>query len=157
MGFLAFKDQQDGDDDFPSLELGSTYEDVPKSHYAYGDLQTNHLERKLSERSQRKKNWASSFDVSSLSSLGTERGSSAANPHKMNVAGTSNGRMATMPQNKDLRQSSGAADVFGKQKMDQAKHGPEVPTSVAISSALERIREKKKKLQILRDAMNIEG
>lgn len=156
MGFLAFKDQQDGDDDFPSLELGSTYEDEPKSHYAYGDLQTNHLERKLSERSQRKKNWASSFDVSSLSSIGTERGSSAANPHKLNVAGTSNGRMATMPQNKDLRQWSGAADVFGKQKMDQAKHGPEVPTSVAISSALERIREKKKKLQILRDAMNIE-
>ncbi|XP_066430473.1 tyrosine-protein phosphatase non-receptor type 13 isoform X2 [Eleutherodactylus coqui] len=154
MGFLAFKDQEDEDDRFPSLELGSTYEDIAKSHYAYDHLQPNHLERKMSERSQRKKNWASSFDVSSLSSQGTERGLSAVHPYKRNISETLNGQIKAMPKMKDLR--SDAADVFGKQKMDQAKHGPEVPTSVAISSALERIREKKRKLQILRDAMNIE-
>ncbi|XP_069834319.1 tyrosine-protein phosphatase non-receptor type 13 isoform X1 [Dendropsophus ebraccatus] len=148
MGFLAFKDQ-DGDDGFPSLELGSAYEDTAKSHHAYDQLQSNHLERKLSERSQRKKNWASSFDVSSLSSHGTER-ASAVNPYKRNISETLNGR--TVSKMRDLRQLSEAGDVFGK----QVKHGPEVPTSVAISSALERIREKKKKLQILRDAMNIE-
>ncbi|XP_075717007.1 tyrosine-protein phosphatase non-receptor type 13 isoform X2 [Rhinoderma darwinii] len=156
MGFLAFNEQQDGDDSFASLELGSAYEDVTKSHFAYDNLQSNHLERKISERSQRKKNWASSFDVSSMSSQGTERGLSAANPYKQNISETLNGRTTTMPKMKDLRQSNDAADVFGKQKMDQAKHGPEVPTSIAISSALERIREKKKNLQILRDAMNIE-
>ncbi|XP_056424718.1 tyrosine-protein phosphatase non-receptor type 13 isoform X2 [Hyla sarda] len=156
MGFLAFKDQQDGDDRFPSLELGSTYEDTSKSHYPYDHFQCNNLERKLSERSQRKKNWASSFDVSSLSSHGTERTSSAANPYKRNVSETLNGRFTTIMKMKDRRQSSEAAEVFSKQKSDQAKHGPDVPTSVAISSALERIREKKKHLQILRDAMNIE-
>ncbi|XP_069599465.1 tyrosine-protein phosphatase non-receptor type 13 isoform X1 [Ranitomeya imitator] len=156
MGFLACKEQDDEDDSFPSLELGSTYEDIAKTHYAYSNLQSNLLERKLSERSQRKKNWASSFDVSSISSQGTERGLSAVKPYNRNVSETLNGRITTMPKMKDLRQSSDGADVFGKQKMDQAKHGPEVPTSVAISSALERIREKKKNLQILRDAMNIE-
>ncbi|XP_075140709.1 tyrosine-protein phosphatase non-receptor type 13 isoform X2 [Leptodactylus fuscus] len=156
MGFLAFKDQQDGDDSFLSLEHGSTYEDMTKSHYAYDCLTSNHLERKLSERSQRKKNWASSFDVSSMSSQGTDRRLSSAIPCKQNVSKTLNGRITTTPKVKDLRELSDAADVFSKQNMDQAKHGPEVPTSVAISSALERIREKKKKLQILRDAMDIE-
>ncbi|XP_044159722.1 tyrosine-protein phosphatase non-receptor type 13 isoform X2 [Bufo gargarizans] len=156
MGFLAFKDLQDEDDSFPSLELGSTYEDIAKSRCAYGYLQSKHLERKVSERSQRKKNWASSFDVSSMSSQGTERRLSAVNPYKRNVSETLNGRVTTMAKMKNLRQLSDATDVFGKQKMDQAKHGPEVPTSLAISSALERIREKKKKLQILRDAMDIE-
>ncbi|KAM4051004.1 tyrosine-protein phosphatase non-receptor type 13 isoform 3-T4 [Anomaloglossus baeobatrachus] len=156
MGFLACKDQDDEDDSFPSLELGSTYEDIAKSHYAYNNLQSNLLERKLSERSQRKKNWASSFDVSSISSHGTERGLSAVKPYNRNISETLNGRITTMSKMKDLRQSSGDADVFGKQKVDHAKHGPEVPTSVAISSALERIREKKKNLQILRDAMNLE-
>ncbi|XP_071972670.1 tyrosine-protein phosphatase non-receptor type 13 isoform X3 [Engystomops pustulosus] len=155
MGFLAFKDEQDDEDTFPSLELGSTYEDIGKTHYTYNNLQSNHLNRKLSEQSQRKKNWASSFDVSSMSSHGTERRLSVANSYKHNVSETLNGRITTTQKMKDLRHLSDATDVFSK-KMDQAKHGPEVPTSVAISSALERIREKKKKLQILRDAMEIE-
>ncbi|XP_063775940.1 tyrosine-protein phosphatase non-receptor type 13 isoform X2 [Pseudophryne corroboree] len=153
MGFL---NQQEEDECCTSPELGSIYEDTTKANAAYLELRTNKLERKVSDHSK-KKNWASSFDLSSFSNQATERPVIAANPYNLHCFPEAlHGRTVTMPKMTDLRQLGGAIEASGLQKMDQARHGPEVPTSIAISSALDRIREKQKKLQILREAMSIE-
>ncbi|KAM9330525.1 tyrosine-protein phosphatase non-receptor type 13 [Gastrophryne carolinensis] len=155
MGFLAFKDQQEEDDYCTSPDHSSGYEDPTYNNFGYHDLRPNQLARKLSDRSQRKKNWASSFDLSSLTSQATERdfSDSCKSPCFTDAL---NGRTTSMTQMKDLRRASRASDSLSQAKMDQAKHGPDVPTSIAISSALGRIREKQKKLQVLREAMSIE-
>ncbi|XP_075059099.1 tyrosine-protein phosphatase non-receptor type 13 isoform X3 [Mixophyes fleayi] len=151
MGFL---NQQEEDECSTSPELSSIYEDTV--NYAYLEHRTNKLERKVSDRSQSKKTWVSSFDLS-ISNQAKERPFLAANPYKLHCFPEAlNGRTTALPKMKDLRRLSEAVDVLGLQKMDQARHGPEVPTSVAISTALDRIREKQKKLQILREAISIE-
>jgi tyrosine-protein phosphatase non-receptor type 13 protein len=72
---------------------------------------------------------------------------------------TVTGRPSTTPRKKEARYSDGniALDIFGPQKMDPVYHTRELPTSSAISNALDRIRERQKKLQVLREAMNVEG
>ncbi|XP_068869003.1 tyrosine-protein phosphatase non-receptor type 13 isoform X6 [Aphelocoma coerulescens] len=67
-------------------------------------------------------------------------------------------RTSTTARNKEARYSDGsiALDVFGPQKLDQTRHMPETSASAAISSAFDRIRERQKKLQLLREAMNVE-
>ncbi|XP_028932510.1 tyrosine-protein phosphatase non-receptor type 13 isoform X7 [Ornithorhynchus anatinus] len=67
-------------------------------------------------------------------------------------------RTSTTPRSKEARYSDGsiALDVFGPQKVDPIRQLPEITTSSAISSALDRIRERQKKLQVLREAMNVE-
>lgn len=68
-------------------------------------------------------------------------------------------RTAVSPRRKEARYSNGsiALDLLGPQKTESVLHSRELPTSSAISTALDRIRERQKKLQVLREAMNVEG
>lgn len=158
MGFLAFKDQPEEEDYCTSPVPSSGYDDSTSACCAYNDLRPIQLGGKLGDHCQRRKNWASSFDLTSVNSQTTEKDCSDINPYRMSCfPETLNGQSTSISKMKDFRQSSGASDAFTQQKMDQARHGPDVPTSVAISSALGRIREKQKRLQVLREAMSIEG
>lgn len=72
---------------------------------------------------------------------------------------TVTGRTSITPRKKEGRYSDGsiALEVFGPQKAEPVIHTRELPASSAVSSALDRIRERQKKLQVLREAMNVEG
>ncbi|XP_068089583.1 tyrosine-protein phosphatase non-receptor type 13 isoform X2 [Hyperolius riggenbachi] len=156
MGFLAFKDQQDEDDYCTSPDHSSGYDDPTNAYYAYHDLRPNQLGNKLNDHAQRK-NWVSSFDLPSVTNRATEKDFSAVDTYKLPCFSEAlNGRTSSTAKMKDLRRVSEAGEALIQQKMEQARHGPDVPTSVAISSALGRIREKQKKLQVLREAMSIE-
>ncbi|XP_053559355.1 tyrosine-protein phosphatase non-receptor type 13 isoform X2 [Bombina bombina] len=149
MGFLAFKDQQIDEDSClcTSSDYNSGYEDGMNSVHSYNQLRANELETKHFNSGQRQKYWVSSFDLSSSVDK------SAGHPC---FSETTNMRTTPTSKVNNSRQSDGVLDPFSYQKLEQARHGPKVPTSVAISSALDRIREKQKKLQVLRDAMSLE-
>ncbi|XP_018431695.1 PREDICTED: tyrosine-protein phosphatase non-receptor type 13 [Nanorana parkeri] len=156
MGFLAFKDQPEEEDDFCTSPVpGSGSDDPTSAYYAYNDLRLTQLGGKLGDHCQKRKNWASSFDLTYVNSQATEKDSSATDRLSC-FSEALNGRTISTSRMKDLRHASGAGDVLTQQKLDQARHGPDVPTSVAISSALGRIREKQKRLHVLREAMSIE-
>ncbi|XP_040182579.1 tyrosine-protein phosphatase non-receptor type 13 isoform X4 [Rana temporaria] len=158
MGFLAFKDQPEEEEDYCTSPVPSSrYDDPTSAYYAYNDFRPTQLGGKLSDHCQKKKIWASSFDLTSVTSQAAEKASSAGDPYRLPCFSEAlNGRTISISKLKDLRQSSGAGDALMQQRLDQARHGPDVPTSVAISSALGRIREKQKRLQVLREAMSIE-
>ncbi|KAM4708637.1 tyrosine-protein phosphatase non-receptor type 13 isoform 2-T2 [Discoglossus pictus] len=150
MGFLACKDHQ-GDEDSchcTSSDYNSGYEDGVNSHYSYHQHRPNEMD--ASDSGQRKKFWVSSFDLSSAIEQGTGTSSDS---HRYPHSDTMSIRTTPIPKVKD---GNTAMDALGTQRVDQARHGPEVPTSVAISSALDRIREKQRRLQVLRDAMSLE-
>ncbi|KAM5194051.1 tyrosine-protein phosphatase non-receptor type 13 isoform 2-T2 [Mantella aurantiaca] len=157
MGFLAFKDQPEEEDYCTSPVPSSSYDDPPSAYYAYNDLGPTQIGRKLSDHCQRRKNWASSFDLTSVTSQATEKDCSATDSYRLSCFSEAlKGRSTSISKMKDLRQASAPSDALTQQKLDQARHGPDVPTSIAISSALGRIREKQKRLQVLREAMSIE-
>ncbi|XP_075462010.1 tyrosine-protein phosphatase non-receptor type 13 isoform X4 [Ascaphus truei] len=159
MGYLTFNDQPGEEDPShcTSSDYNSGYEDALDTQQSYQHFRPSELERKNSDSGQRKKNWVSSFDLSSMTNK--ERDFSSADPHRSpRYPEAVNIRTITVPKFKDIRHSDGSAalDAFGPQRVEHVRHGQEVPAATAISSALDRIREKQKKLQVLREAMSME-
>uniref|UniRef100_A0A8C5P671 Tyrosine-protein phosphatase non-receptor type 13 n=1 Tax=Leptobrachium leishanense TaxID=445787 RepID=A0A8C5P671_9ANUR len=160
MGFLAFNEQSEEDDSclYGSSDYNSGYEDVFSTHYPHPKPNHKELERQSSNNGQRKKHWVSSFDLPSVTDQATERNFATTDHYKLNHISETNVLVTAMPNSKVLKHSDEAAagKALSAQKKDHVRHGPEVPTSVAISTALDRIKEKKKKLEVLRDAMSLE-
>ncbi|KAM4807873.1 tyrosine-protein phosphatase non-receptor type 13 [Rhinophrynus dorsalis] len=161
MGFLAFKDQHDEEDSGPgtSSDYNSGYEDAMNTHHSCYQFRPIDLDRKNGDNCQRKKHWASSFDLLSITDQSSEKcGNSSDSQRSNRYHEAVTVRNTNTPKMKDLRYSDGSAatDILGPHRTDQARHGPEGPNSIAISNAMDRIREKKKKLQVLREAMSLE-
>uniref|UniRef100_A0A672UQX5 Tyrosine-protein phosphatase non-receptor type 13 n=1 Tax=Strigops habroptila TaxID=2489341 RepID=A0A672UQX5_STRHB len=158
MGFLSIRGTQGEDEFFQgiSTDYSSGQEDV----FCPYRCKTHEFEKKghfHTDVTPKRKVWASSTDLLCTTDKAAER----------NHAGGSHGHSyqceaftvrTSTTRNKEARYSDGsiALDVFGPQKMDQTRHVPETSTSAAISSAFDRIRERQKKLQLLREAMNVE-
>uniref|UniRef100_A0A8D2NDG3 Tyrosine-protein phosphatase non-receptor type 13 n=1 Tax=Zonotrichia albicollis TaxID=44394 RepID=A0A8D2NDG3_ZONAL len=159
MGFLSIRGTRDEEEFFQSIsaDYSSGQEDVFCPHRC----KTSELEKKghlHTDVPPKRKIWASSTDLLCINDKAAER-DHAGGPHRHSHQGeTFTVRTSTAARNKEARYSDGsiALDVFGPQKLDQTRHMPETSTSAAISSAFDRIRERQKKLQLLREAMNVE-
>ncbi|XP_046947536.1 tyrosine-protein phosphatase non-receptor type 13 isoform X4 [Lynx rufus] len=159
MGFLSIRDTQDEEDYFKDIssDNNSAREDSENTCSPY-QFKTSGPEKKTIpgiDVLPKKKIWASSMDL-----LCTDErdfsGETGGFRQYLREAVTV--RTSTTPRKKEARYSDGsiALDIFGPQKVDPMFHTRELPTSSAISSALDRIRERQKKLQVLREAMNVE-
>ncbi|XP_031192890.1 tyrosine-protein phosphatase non-receptor type 13 isoform X6 [Mastomys coucha] len=152
MGFLSIRDTQDEEDyfkDTPS-DNNSRHEDSETFSSPY-QFKTSTPQIVLFK----KKTWASSMDLLCAADrdISGETGRSQhCDPE------TVTGRTSITPRKKEGRYSDGsvALDVFGPQRVEPVVHTRELPTSSAVSNALDRIRERQKKLQVLREAMNVE-
>ncbi|XP_075400180.1 tyrosine-protein phosphatase non-receptor type 13 isoform X12 [Tenrec ecaudatus] len=159
MGFLSIRDTQEEEDyfkDFPS-DNNSRLEDAENT-CSPSQFKTNTGKKVPSSTDilSKKKIWASSMDLLCATDRLSTSGDAGRYGHCLPEAAT--GRTSTAPRKKEARYSDGsiAWDIFGPQKIDPLCHPRELPTSSAISSALDRIRERQKKLQVLRKAMNVE-
>lgn len=160
MGFLSIRDTQDEEDYFKDIlsDNNSGHEDSENTCSPY-QFNTSGPEKKATpgiDVLPKKKIWASSMDLLCTADrdFSGETGRYRhCHPEAITV------RTSTTPRKKEARYSDGsiALDIFGPQKTDPMFHTRELPTSSAISSALDRIRERQKKLQVLREAMNVEG
>lgn len=160
MGFLSIRDTQDEEDYFKDIlsDNNSGHEDSENTCCPY-QFNTSGPDKKAIpgiDVLPKKKIWASSMDLLCTADrdFSGETGRYRhCHPEAITV------RTSTTPRKKEARYSDGsiALDIFGPQKMDPMFHTRELPTSSAISSALDRIRERQKKLQVLREAMNVEG
>lgn len=160
MGFLSIRDTQDEEDYFKDIssDNNSAREDSENTCSPY-QFKTSGPEKKTIpgiDVLPKKKIWASSMDLLCTDERdfsGETGGFRQYLPEAVTV------RTSTTPRKKEARYSDGsiALDIFGPQKVDPMFHTRELPTSSAISSALDRIRERQKKLQVLREAMNVEG
>uniref|UniRef100_A0A8C6FQA6 Tyrosine-protein phosphatase non-receptor type 13 n=1 Tax=Moschus moschiferus TaxID=68415 RepID=A0A8C6FQA6_MOSMO len=160
MGFLSIKDTQDEEDYFKDLssDNNSGQEDSENSCSPY-PFKSSGPEKKAVpgiDVLAKKKIWASSMDL--LCTGDRDFSSGETDRYQQCLPEAVTVRTSTTPRKKEARYSDGslALDIFGPQKMDPAFHTRELPTSSAISSALDRIRERQKKLQVLREAMNVE-
>nr|XP_015306111.1 PREDICTED: tyrosine-protein phosphatase non-receptor type 13 isoform X7 [Macaca fascicularis] len=159
MGFLSIRDTQDEEDYFKDiLSDNSGHEDSENTCSPY-QFKTSGPEKKPIpgiDVLPKKKIWASSMDLLCTADRDFSSGETATYCRRHPEAVTV--RTSTTPRKKEARYSDGsiALDIFGPQKMDPIYHTRELPTSSAISSALDRIRERQKKLQVLREAMNVE-
>nr|XP_015306113.2 tyrosine-protein phosphatase non-receptor type 13 isoform X9 [Macaca fascicularis] len=159
MGFLSIRDTQDEEDYFKDiLSDNSGHEDSENTCSPY-QFKTSGPEKKPIpgiDVLPKKKIWASSMDLLCTADRDFSSGETATYRRRHPEAVTV--RTSTTPRKKEARYSDGsiALDIFGPQKMDPIYHTRELPTSSAISSALDRIRERQKKLQVLREAMNVE-
>ncbi|XP_035882806.1 tyrosine-protein phosphatase non-receptor type 13 isoform X9 [Phyllostomus discolor] len=160
MGFLSIRDTQDEEDYFKDIlsDNNSGHED---SEHTCSPCQftTSGTETKAIpgiDVLPKKKIWASSMDLLCTADRDFSSGETVGYRHCLPEAVTV--RSSTAPRRKEARYSDGgiALDIFGPQKVDPVFHRRELPTSSAISSALDRIRERQKKLQVLREAMNVE-
>ncbi|KAF4013128.1 hypothetical protein G4228_004534 [Cervus hanglu yarkandensis] len=160
MGFLSIKDTQDEEDYFKDLssDNNSGQEDSENSCSPYPFKSSGPEKKAVTgiDVLPKKKIWASSMDLLCTGDRDFSSGETDRYQHCLPKAVTV--RTSTTPRKKEARYSDGslALDIFGPQKMDPAFHTRELPTSSAISSALDRIRERQKKLQVLREAMNVE-
>lgn len=160
MGFLSIRDTHDEDDYFKDMpsDNNSGHEDSEKSCSPFQFKASGPEKKALPglDVLPKKKIWASSMDLLCTADRDVP-GEAARYRHCLPEAVTV--RTSTAPRRKEARYSDGsiALDIFGPQKMDPMFHTREVPTSTAISCALDRIRERQKKLQVLREAMNVEG
>lgn len=161
MGFLSIRDTQDEEDYFKDIssDHNSGLEDSENACSPY-QFKTSDPEKKAIpgiDVLPKKKIWASSMDLLCTADRDFPSGETGRYRHCLPEAVTV--RTSTTPRKKEGRYSDGsiALDIFGPQKMDPTFHMRELPTSSAISSALDRIRERQKKLQVLREAMNVEG
>ncbi|NXJ04685.1 PTN13 phosphatase, partial [Odontophorus gujanensis] len=159
MGFLAMRGTQGGEEFFQGIssDYNSGQED---SFYPYR-CKTSEFENKghlHTDAAPKRKVWASSTDLLCTTNKAAERDHASDSHRHSHQCETFAVRTSTMTRNKEARYSDGsiALDVFGPQKLDQTRHVPETSTSAAISSAFDRIRERQKKLQLLREAMNVE-
>ncbi|XP_028629527.1 tyrosine-protein phosphatase non-receptor type 13 [Grammomys surdaster] len=153
MGFLSVRDTQDEEEyfkDTPS-DNNSRHEDSETFSSPYQFKTSSPQIDVLSK----KKTWASSMDLLCVADrdVSVETGR-----YQHCDPETVTGRTSTTPRKKEGRYSDGsiALDVFGPQKVEPVIHTRELPASSAVSSALDRIRERQKKLQVLREAMNVE-
>ncbi|XP_070647844.1 tyrosine-protein phosphatase non-receptor type 13 isoform X9 [Bos indicus] len=160
MGFLSIKDTRDEEDYFKDLssDNNSGQEDSENSCSPYL-FKSSGPEKKAVpglDVLPKKKIWASSMDLLCTGDRDFSSGETDRYQRRLPEAVTV--RTSTTPRKKEARYSDGslALDIFGPQKMDPAFHTRDLPTSSAISSALDRIRERQKKLQVLREAMNVE-
>ncbi|XP_036886503.1 tyrosine-protein phosphatase non-receptor type 13 isoform X1 [Sturnira hondurensis] len=160
MGFLSIRDTQDEEDYFKDVlsDNNSGHEDSENTCSPYQFI-TSGPETKATpgiDVIPKKKIWASSMDLLCTADRDSSSGEPGRYRHCLPEAVTV--RSSTAPRRKEARYSDGgiALDIFGPQKMDPVFHRRELPTSSAISSALDRIRERQKKLQVLREAMNVE-
>ncbi|XP_060273385.1 tyrosine-protein phosphatase non-receptor type 13 isoform X16 [Ovis aries] len=160
MGFLSIKDTQDEEDYFKDLssDNNSRQEDSENSCSPY-PFKSSGPEKKAVpgiDVLPKKKIWASSMDLLCTGDRDFSPGETDRYQRRLPEAVTV--RTSTTPRKKEARYSDGslALDIFGPQKVDPAFHTRESPTSSAISSALDRIRERQKKLQVLREAMSVE-
>uniref|UniRef100_A0A8C0C9L6 Tyrosine-protein phosphatase non-receptor type 13 n=1 Tax=Balaenoptera musculus TaxID=9771 RepID=A0A8C0C9L6_BALMU len=160
MGFLSIRDTQYEEDYFKDIssDNNSGHEDSENSCSPYR-FKTSGPEKKALpgiDALPKKKIWASSMDLLCTGDRDVSSGETDRHQHCLPEAVTV--RTSTTPRKKEARYSDGsiALDIFGPQKMDPVFHTRELPTSSAISSALDRIRERQKKLQVLREAMNEE-
>ncbi|XP_032256619.1 tyrosine-protein phosphatase non-receptor type 13 isoform X7 [Phoca vitulina] len=159
MGFLSIRDTQDEEDYFKDIssDNNSGHEDSENACSPY-QFKTSGPEKKTFpgiDVPPKKKIWASSMDLLCTADRdfsGETGGFRQYLPEAVTV------RTSTTPRKKEARYSDGsiALDIFGPQKVDPVFHMRDLPTSSAISSALDRIRERQKKLQVLREAMNVE-
>ncbi|XP_019586835.2 tyrosine-protein phosphatase non-receptor type 13 isoform X8 [Rhinolophus sinicus] len=160
MGFLSIRDTQDEEDYFKDIssDHNSGLEDSENACSPY-QFKTSDPEKKAIpgiDVLPKKKIWASSMDLLCTTDRDFPSGETGRYRHCLPEAVTV--RTSTTPRKKEGRYSDGsiALDIFGPQKMDPTFHMRELPSSSAISSALDRIRERQKKLQVLREAMNVE-
>ncbi|XP_077621274.1 tyrosine-protein phosphatase non-receptor type 13 isoform X5 [Crocuta crocuta] len=158
MGFLSIRDTQDEEDYFKDIssDNNSAREDSENTCSPY-QFKTSGPEKTIPgiDVLPKKKIWASSMDLLCT----TERDfSGESGGFRQYLPEAVTARTSTTPRKKEARYSDGsiALDIFGPQKVDPMFHARELPTSSAISSALDRIRERQKKLQVLREAMNVE-
>uniref|UniRef100_A0A8C3PUD0 Tyrosine-protein phosphatase non-receptor type 13 n=1 Tax=Calidris pygmaea TaxID=425635 RepID=A0A8C3PUD0_9CHAR len=159
MGFLSIRGTQD-EEEFSqgiSTDYNSRQEDVFCPHIC----KTSEFEKKghvHTDVPPKRKIWASSTDLLCTMDKTAEKGHAGGSHGHNHQCDAFPVRTSTATRNKEARYSDGsiALDVFGPQKLDQTRHVPETSTSAAISSAFDRIRERQKKLQLLREAMNVE-
>uniref|UniRef100_A0ABK0LQG8 Tyrosine-protein phosphatase non-receptor type 13 n=1 Tax=Rattus norvegicus TaxID=10116 RepID=A0ABK0LQG8_RAT len=153
MGFLSVRDTQEEEDyskEIPS-DNNSRHEDSePFSSPYQFKTSSPHI-----DVLSKKKTWASSMDLLCAADRDLS-GEIGRYQHCDPETGT--GRTSITSRKKEGRYSDGsiALDVFGPQKAEPVIHSRELPASSAVSSALDRIRERQKKLQVLREAMNVE-
>nr|XP_008265860.1 tyrosine-protein phosphatase non-receptor type 13 isoform X9 [Oryctolagus cuniculus] len=160
MGFLSIRDTQDEEEHFKDIssDINSGHEDCENTDSLY-QFRSSGPEKKVIHSTDglpKKKIWASSMDLLCMTDRDFSSGETGGYRHCHPESVT--GRTSTTPRKKEARYSDGsiALDVFGPQKVDPIYPTRELPTSSAISSALDRIRERQKKLQVLREAMNVE-
>ncbi|XP_045039634.2 tyrosine-protein phosphatase non-receptor type 13 isoform X10 [Desmodus rotundus] len=160
MGFLSIRDTQDEEDYFKDIlsDNNSGHEDSENTCSPYQFTSSGPETKAIPgiDVLPKKKIWASSMDLLCTADRDFSSGETGRYRHCLPEAVTV--RSSTAPRRKEARYSDGgiALDIFGPQKMDPMFHRRELPTSSAISSALDRIRERQKKLQVLREAMNVE-
>ncbi|XP_010181602.1 PREDICTED: tyrosine-protein phosphatase non-receptor type 13, partial [Mesitornis unicolor] len=159
MGFLSIRGTQGKEEFFPGIssDYSLGQEDVFCAHRC----KTSEFEKKghlHADVTPKWKVWASSTDLLCTSDKTAERDHAGGTHGHSHQCEAFTVQTSTTTRNKEARYSDGsiALDVFGPQKMDQTRHLPETSTSAAISSAFDRIRERQKKLQLLREAMNVE-
>lgn len=160
MGFLSIRGTQGEEEFFQGIS--SDYNSGQEDAFCPHRCKTNEFEKKghlHTDAAPRRKVWASSTDLLCTTDKATERDHAGDSHRHGHQCETFTVRTSTTTRNKEARYSDGsiALDVFGPQKLDQTRHVPETSTSAAISSAFDRIRERQKKLQLLREAMNVEG
>ncbi|XP_060134401.1 tyrosine-protein phosphatase non-receptor type 13 isoform X3 [Zootoca vivipara] len=158
MGFLSLRGLQ-SEEDFcqgASSDYNSGREDDMDAGCPYR-CRASDLERKADSGPKRKV-WASSSDLLCSTDKVTEKDHVGESRKHYHHAGTIPVRTSAATRNKEGRYSDGsiALDIFGPQKLDQGRYVPETSTSAALSSAFDRIKERQKKLQLLRGAMNVE-
>ncbi|XP_069868451.1 tyrosine-protein phosphatase non-receptor type 13 isoform X6 [Dipodomys merriami] len=160
MGFLSIRDTQDEEDYFKDIlsDNNSGHEDSENICSPY-QFKTSSPQKNVIpgiEVLPKKKTWASSMDL--LCTSDRDFSSGETGQYQLCHPEAVTGRTSTVPRKREARYSDGsiALDIFGPQKKDPVYHNQELPTSSAISSALDRIRERQKKLQALREAMNVE-
>ncbi|XP_062430305.1 tyrosine-protein phosphatase non-receptor type 13 isoform X2 [Rhea pennata] len=158
MGFLSIRGTQGEEEFFQgiSTDYNSGQEDALCPHRC----KPSDFEKKdhfHTDATPKRKVWASSTDLLCASDKAAER-DHGGDRHNHHQCETFMVQTSATTRNKEARYSDGsiAVDVFGPQKPDQTCHGPETSTSAAISSAFDRIRERQKRLQLLREAMNVE-
>ncbi|XP_065452217.1 tyrosine-protein phosphatase non-receptor type 13 isoform X14 [Chrysemys picta bellii] len=159
MGFLSIRGAKGEEDFFQSIS--SDYYSGREDACCPYRCRTDDLGGKSNvgaDSAPKRKVWASSTDLLCTTNKATETDHSAESHRHNNHYETVTVRTSTTTRNKEARYSDGsiALDVFGPQKLEQVRLVPESSTSAAISCAFDRIRERQKKLQALREAMNVE-
>uniref|UniRef100_A0A674IT21 Tyrosine-protein phosphatase non-receptor type 13 n=1 Tax=Terrapene triunguis TaxID=2587831 RepID=A0A674IT21_9SAUR len=159
MGFLSIRGAKGEEDFFQSIS--SDYYSGREDACCPYRCRTDDLGGESNvgaDSAPKRKVWASSTDLLCTTNKATETDHSAESHRHNNHYETVTVRTSTTTRNKEARYSDGsiALDVFGPQKLEQVRLVPESSTSAAISCAFDRIRERQKKLQALREAMNVE-
>nr|XP_016849273.1 PREDICTED: tyrosine-protein phosphatase non-receptor type 13 isoform X4 [Anolis carolinensis] len=158
MGFLSVRGSQCEEEFYQGISsnYNSGHEDDTTTCCSYR-CRADDLERKADVGPKRKV-WASSSDLLSTANKVTETDCPGDSCKHYHHAGTVSVRTSATARNKEGRYSDGsiALDIFGPQKLDQMRHGPEASVAAALSNAFDRIKERQRKLQLLREAMNAE-